>query len=241
MTVVESTTHPVLGFNPFNKPSLKVNGASKPAMPGSPVYQDISRSPDRTILVEYMFYDLWGSMRAKDKDLANEILEPTFIFMRAQIEKIRTEITEFGQYLHYRERDVGKALLLALMRFAMDQHLTPEELEAMKPVELNCAKHISIVNDIYSWEKELKQSQITEQEGSSLCSGLRCLQTVLGWILMLQMHASGFWAGNGRRSTKSFVLSPIWHQIALRRRSSTSWDWRYQMSGNEIWSRTTPG
>lgn len=56
-----------------------------------------------------MFYDLWQSMREKDEDLANQVLEPTFIFMRAQTEKIRTEITEIGEYLQYREKDVGKA------------------------------------------------------------------------------------------------------------------------------------
>ncbi len=56
-----------------------------------------------------MFYDLWASMREKDRCLADQVLEPTFVFMRAQTDKIRTEITEIGQYLQYRERDVGKA------------------------------------------------------------------------------------------------------------------------------------
>ncbi|KAF4862223.1 Aristolochene synthase [Colletotrichum siamense] len=59
--------------------------------------------------VEAMFYDLWASMREKDRRLADQVLEPTFIFMRARTEKIRTEITEIGRYLQYRERDVGKA------------------------------------------------------------------------------------------------------------------------------------
>ncbi|KAI8285445.1 aristolochene synthase [Colletotrichum sp. SAR11_240] len=59
--------------------------------------------------VEAMFYDPWASMREKDRRLADQVLEPTFIFMRAKTEKIRTEITEIGRYLQYRERDVGKA------------------------------------------------------------------------------------------------------------------------------------
>lgn len=63
--------------------------------------------------MEAMFYDLWESMREKDEDLANQVLEPTFIFMRAQTEKIRTEITEIGEYLQYREKDVGKAYVPA--------------------------------------------------------------------------------------------------------------------------------
>lgn len=56
-----------------------------------------------------MFYDLWESMRDKDRFLANQALEATFILMRAQTERARTEITELGQYLQYRERDVGMA------------------------------------------------------------------------------------------------------------------------------------
>lgn len=54
-------------------------------------------------------YDLWESMRAHDRELANEVLEPTFLFMRAQTDKIRLEISELGEYLEYREKDVGKA------------------------------------------------------------------------------------------------------------------------------------
>lgn len=54
-------------------------------------------------------YDLWEQMRAHDKKLADEILEPTFTFMRAQTDNTRLKINELGQYLEYREKDVGKA------------------------------------------------------------------------------------------------------------------------------------
>lgn len=59
--------------------------------------------------MEYITYDLWESMRAHDKELADAVLEPTFTFMRAQTDRTRTSITELGQYLEYREKDVGKA------------------------------------------------------------------------------------------------------------------------------------
>lgn len=48
-------------------------------------------------------------MRAHDKYLADEVLEPVFTFMRAQTDKARLKINELGQYLEYREKDVGKA------------------------------------------------------------------------------------------------------------------------------------
>jgi len=62
-----------------------------------------------TIPVEYINYDLWAEMRAHDKELADEILEPTFTFMRAQTDKSRIGINKLGHYLEYREKDVGKA------------------------------------------------------------------------------------------------------------------------------------
>lgn len=48
-------------------------------------------------------------MRAHDKDLADAVLEPTFLFMRAQTDRNRMSITDIGSYLEYREKDVGKA------------------------------------------------------------------------------------------------------------------------------------
>ena len=67
------------------------------------------RLPDRTVPVEWVMYDLWESMRAHDRVLADEMLEPTFTFMRAQTDKSRLTIQEMGPYLTYREKDVGRA------------------------------------------------------------------------------------------------------------------------------------
>lgn len=65
--------------------------------------------PDRNIPAEWITYDLWESMRAFDKPLADGILEPVFTFMRAQTDKARLSINQMGPYLIYREKDVGKA------------------------------------------------------------------------------------------------------------------------------------
>ncbi len=65
--------------------------------------------PDRDIPVEYITYDLWESMRACHRELADDILEPVFVFMRAQTDRQRKGINQLGAYLEYRERDVGKA------------------------------------------------------------------------------------------------------------------------------------
>lgn len=65
--------------------------------------------PDRSVPVEWITYDLWNGMRACDAELADDIIGPVATFMRAQTDKSRLNIKELGQYLEYRERDVGKA------------------------------------------------------------------------------------------------------------------------------------
>lgn len=77
-----------------------------------------SISPNRKIVThrksqgskpeEFILYDLWESMRAEDRELANEVLEPMFAFMKAQTDKVRVTIQELGRYLEYRENDIGK-------------------------------------------------------------------------------------------------------------------------------------
>ncbi|KUI59647.1 Aristolochene synthase [Cytospora mali] len=49
-------------------------------------------SPDRSIPAEFVIYDLWESMRNFDLELANEVLEPTFVLMRSQTDKARLSI-----------------------------------------------------------------------------------------------------------------------------------------------------
>jgi aristolochene synthase len=65
--------------------------------------------PDRSVPVEYITYDLWESMRQCDQNLANDIIEPVFIFMRSQTDPQRKQNFGLRKYLEYRERDVGKA------------------------------------------------------------------------------------------------------------------------------------
>ncbi len=65
--------------------------------------------PDRSVPVEWMMYDQWEGMRAQDKVMADAILEPVFVFMRAQTDTTRAESMSLGTYFEYREKDVGKA------------------------------------------------------------------------------------------------------------------------------------
>jgi aristolochene synthase len=72
---------------------------------------DLSRGdvlPDRSIAAEFIISDLWESMRAHDLAMVDDVLEPVFVFMRAQTDPMRLREMNLREYLEYRERDVGK-------------------------------------------------------------------------------------------------------------------------------------
>ncbi|TGJ88397.1 hypothetical protein E0Z10_g326 [Xylaria hypoxylon] len=195
-------------------------------------------APDRSIPVEYITYDLWESMRACDKELADEVLEPTFTFMRAQTDKVRMSITELGHYLEYREKDVGKALLSSLMRFSMNLRLTPSELTLMKPLEQNCSKQLSVVNDIYSWEKEVRAAETGHKEGSFLCSAVKVFSTSTSLNIeasrRVLWHMTREWEKVHDRLVKKVESEGCRDAVKDYMKGL-----EYQMSGNELWSKTT--
>lgn len=210
-----------------------------------------------TIAAEFILYDLWEEMRAHDKVLADQILEPTFTFMRAQTDKARLQIKGLGHYLEYREKDVGKAyvtlfpynqqhinrhhsLLSALMRFSMAIQLTPEELETMVPLERNCSKQISVVNDIYSWDKELLASLTGHEEGSALCSAVQVLSNETSMDIAASKRVLWSmvreWEFVHDQLVAERMASPNGCSGEVKRYMKGL---EYQMSGNEIWSKTT--
>ncbi|KAI9685125.1 MAG: hypothetical protein M1822_004712 [Bathelium mastoideum] len=197
-------------------------------------------SPDRSKPVEWMMFDLWESMRAKDNILADELQEPVFLFMRAQTSKDRLEVQELGQYLTYRQGDVGQALLAALMRYSMGLHLTSDETTLAKEVELNLGRHISIVNDIYSFEKELKTSKTAHAEGGALCSAVNVLSTEVRISYDASKHVLWQLCREYEAVHKDLVA-----RITAEGTNCSDTlklylkGLEYQMSGNELWSRTT--
>ncbi|ROW10603.1 hypothetical protein VMCG_01901 [Cytospora schulzeri] len=194
--------------------------------------------PDRSVPVEYIGYDLWESMRAHDREMADEILEPVFTFMRAQTDPTRLTKVELGRYLEYREADVGKALLGALMRFSMALAVPPADLELARPVDQNCSKHLSIVNDIWSYEKEVLAAATLHEEGGALCTAVAILakeaeirtdaaKRVLYYLCREWEHEHQDLVARVLEQKDTPVLRAYMQGLEL------------QMSGNELWSRTT--
>ncbi len=123
------------------------------------------------------------------------------------------------------------------MRYSMDLRLTPAEFAALRLLEENCSKHISVVNDIYSFDKEVLAAKTGHPEGSCLCSAVKVLagETLLGI---------------GATKRVLWVMVREWELVheamvdALGPRSSAAvQDYvralQFQMSGNEAWIKTT--
>ncbi|OQD87378.1 hypothetical protein PENSOL_c079G06152 [Penicillium solitum] len=160
--------------------------------------------------------------------------------MRAQTDRARLTIQELGRYLDYREKDVGEALLSALMRFSMGLRLSSDELQGMKALEANCAKQLSVVNDIYSYDKEKEASRTGHKEGAFLCSAVKVLagETRLGipatkrvlWSMTRE------WEVVHDEIVAEKITSPDGCSEAAKAYMKGL---EHQMSGNEQWSKAT--
>lgn len=68
----------------------------------------------------------------------------------------------------------------SVTRFALNLSMSAEEIEAVSDLDMNRSRFITIINDIFSWEMELKQSQSSNEEGSYLCSSVQIIMDSLG-------------------------------------------------------------
>lgn len=123
------------------------------------------------------------------------------------------------------------------MRFSMKLQMSSSELDLCETVERNCAKHISVVNDIYSFEKEVAAAKTGHREGGAICSSVQ----IMAEESALSVNAS---------KRVLFLLCREWEaihrQLVVRQSdkctpavSAYMKGLEYQMSGNEQWSHTT--
>lgn len=132
------------------------------------------------------------------------------------------------------------SLLSALMRFSMNLRLDPTDLKTLRSIEQNHAKHITIVNDIYSWEKECRQAEKCAKEGSALCSAVKIMADNAG--LDIRSSKKVLWSMVREWEIRHEALCSALCGTAnqLDTRALYVEGLKYQMSGNEIWSMTTP-
>jgi aristolochene synthase len=135
---------------------------------------------------------------------------------------------------------MSNRLLAALMRFSMGLRVAQEELAAVKEAEQNCSKHLSVINDIFSYEKEVKAAKTLHKEGGVLCSSVQIIaneaDVSVDAAKRILLNLSREWElrhkklvakadNDGKRASAALLA----YLKGLE----------YQMSGNELWSRTT--
>lgn len=124
------------------------------------------------------------------------------------------------------------------MRFSMALSLSPEDLDSVRPIDRNCSKHLSIVNDIWSYEKEVVAAETLHEEGGALCTGVAILakeaeidigaakrvlyQLCREWELKHQSLVAELLSAKDSPVLRTYVRGL-----------------EFQMSGNELWSQTT--
>lgn len=124
------------------------------------------------------------------------------------------------------------------MRFTLDLHLSRSDLESMGRLECYAARHISAVNDIMSWEKEVKAAGSTHHEGSVLCTAVKVVMDETG-------------VGEEAAKKMLWLVTREWERVfdgIVKEKlgsgcSQAVKDYlqglEYQLSGNELWSLTT--
>ena len=122
----------------------------------------------------------------------------------------------------------------------MGLHLTEEDLDSITTIEENTGRHIAVINDIFSYEKELRTSKTAHAEGGYLCSAIP--------IFADEAHVP---IPAAKQSLYQLCRSWEYTHKALvtereKSESPCSSDLKkymegleYHMSGNELWSQTT--
>ena len=122
----------------------------------------------------------------------------------------------------------------------MALHVTEDELKSVEEIERNVSKHLSVVNDIFSWEKEVLASQTGHIEGSVLCSSVQVMASeaeietaaakrVL-WSMCREWEQRHVELEEAYKAQKPPPTEAVLTYIK---------GLEYQISGNEAWSETT--
>ncbi|CAG7951742.1 unnamed protein product [Penicillium olsonii] len=200
-----------------------------------------SVKPDISISREWMLYDTLQIMRGMDKRLANRVARGFCQLLKAMTSPERNSITNLESYFQFREVDSGRTFFTALIRFGANLHLNDTELMKSKPFESIAFRHFSIINDIYSWERESRVSQTISTDGAKPFSSVYivakdtrqpfsiCQRLLYDYCRGIELDFKQ--AVDGLREDGSNVLTP---QLESYLRNL-----EFFMSGMEAWSQLT--
>lgn len=124
------------------------------------------------------------------------------------------------------------------MRFSMALHVPANHISKAAVVNMTVSKHLSVINDIWSYEKELKASKNLHEEGGVLCSAVAILAEDTDLTIpaskRVLYNLCREWETEFKQSQHDLLQARDMPQLRPYLLGL-----EYQMSGNEFWSKTT--
>lgn len=116
--------------------------------------------------------------------------------------------------------------------------MSVEDLSLVEPLDRNWFRHVSVINDVWSYDKEVRQSKSSGEEGAVLCSSV----AILCEEMQVSAEASKRtltclcreWEGLHQTLEQEILAEKDTPAIRQYIRGL-----EHQMSGNEIWSTFT--
>lgn len=108
----------------------------------------------------------------------------------------------------------------------------------MRPVDMNCSKHLSVINDIWSYEKEVLASKTAHEEGGALCTGVAIFAAETEVSIAAAKRVLYSICREWEAHHDELVAEALTKRDSAELRAYVK-GLEYQMSGNEMWSRST--
>lgn len=124
--------------------------------------------PDRENAYEWITYDTFASMRADDEALTEIVLREAMLCVNAQVDEARNHVVGMGALLKQRYKEGGIKFVAAVLRYGMDLHISEANLESLKDIEESYSRLGICVNDIHSFEKEVRAYAKHKSEGAKV-------------------------------------------------------------------------
>jgi aristolochene synthase len=125
-----------------------------------------------------------------------------------------------------------------VMCFSKGLHMKPDELAIVQPLEMNVMRHVTLINDIASYEKEVLAAGKGFALGQ-LCSAVPIVMTACGVNELSAMRI--MWETSRELEKQHFVLlEEATNQCGSEAVRSYAKGLEFQAAGNERWNLLTP-
>ncbi|OJJ42824.1 hypothetical protein ASPZODRAFT_155078 [Penicilliopsis zonata CBS 506.65] len=145
-------------------------------------------SPERAVLLAQSMLlmespsplDLYArNVLQEDSVIGKEHLESTLAWLQHTQRHRKNPVTSFDSlrsYLNFRSEDIGMEFVLSMISFACGVHLSFIERAQLGKVIVLCSDHLSLVNDVYSFDKEYRAFR---EAGFDLINAVQIIRSLL--------------------------------------------------------------